>query len=64
MERDLYHANNMYKESGAATLILDNADLRTIATTRYKEGYSAMTKRPIHQEDTAILNVGVPSNEA
>ena len=62
MEKD-FCANSKHKKTEVVTLILDEVDIRIRAITRY-EGHFMMTKRSIHQEDTAILNVYVRNNKA
>ena len=63
MEKD-FCAKSKHKTTEVVTLILDEADIRIRDITRYEEGHFMMTKRSIHQEDTAILSVYIRNNKA
>lgn len=47
-----------------STLLSDRIDFRVKNTTIDKEGHFIMTKQPIYQEDTTILNIYPPNNRA
>ena len=63
MEKD-FCAKSKHKTTEVVTLILDEVDIRIRDITRYEEGHFMMTKRSIHQEDTAILSVYIRNNKA
>ena len=52
------------KEEGVAILTANELDFRTKNITTCRKEHCRMIKRPLHQEDKAILNVSSKYREA
>ena len=59
--KNTFHANGKQKKAGVAILISDKIDLKLKKITRDKEGHYIMIKRPIQEEDIAIVNIYAPN---
>ena len=51
------------KEEGVAILTANELDFRTKNITTCRKEHCRMIKRPLHQEDKAILNVHMPNTD-
>ena len=56
-QKNIFHENEMQKNSGVAILIPDEIDLKIKNITRDKEGHYIMIKGSIQEKDITIVNI-------
>ena len=61
MEENISCQNRNQRKAGVAILISDKIDFKMKNILRDKEGHYIMIKRPIQEEDIAIINIYVPN---
>ena len=59
--KKIFHTNGKGKKAGAAVLISDKIDFKTMAIIRDKEGYYIIIKETIQQEDITLVNIYAPT---